>query len=125
MHCRLLAAVTDRKLVFCWLLDIEVQIFSSAEETVSLSTRDCSVQRRHQKILEEAPAPGLAPELREELEATARRAAKAVGYIGAGTVGEYWAGGRGGGRRWLVGADTWRVQNLSLTRTTRASTFCE
>jgi len=65
-----------------------VQIFSSAEETVALSTRDCSVQRRHQKILEEAPAPGLVPELREELEETARRAAKAVGYVGAGTVGE-------------------------------------
>ena len=69
--------------------DIEVQIFSSPEETVSLSTRDCSVQRRHQKILEEAPAPGLNQELRDELEATARRAAKAVGYVEAGTVGEW------------------------------------
>ncbi len=65
-----------------------MQIFSSPEATVSLSTRDCSVQRRHQKILEEAPAPGLSQELRDELEATARRAAKAVGYVGAGTVGK-------------------------------------
>lgn len=63
-----------------------MQIFSSPDETVSLSTRDCSVQRRHQKILEEAPAPGLDPELREQLEATARTAARAVGYVGAGTV---------------------------------------
>lgn len=65
---------------------IEVQIFSSAAQTVSLSTRDCSVQRRHQKILEEAPAPGLDPALRAKLEETARRAARAVGYSGAGTV---------------------------------------
>ncbi|GAA5821761.1 hypothetical protein JCM11251_001010 [Rhodosporidiobolus azoricus] len=65
---------------------VEVQIFSDAERTVSLFERDCSVQRRHQKIIEEAPAPGLPQELREQLYDKARKAADAVGYRGAGTV---------------------------------------
>lgn len=70
--------------------DVEVQIFSDAHDNhISLFERDCSVQRRHQKIIEEAPAPGLAPELREKLYDEARKAAKAVGYRGAGTVGAF------------------------------------
>lgn len=56
---------------------------------MSLFCRDCSVQRRHQKIIEEAPAPFLSDSLREDLYDKARKAAKAVGYRGAGTVGKF------------------------------------
>ncbi|EOD39331.1 methylcrotonoyl-CoA carboxylase [Emiliania huxleyi CCMP1516] len=63
---------------------IEVQVFcDSLGGAVHLFERDCSVQRRHQKVLEEAPAPGVSPELRESLGAAAVRAARAVGYVGA------------------------------------------
>jgi 3-methylcrotonyl-CoA carboxylase alpha subunit len=66
---------------------VEVQVFAdTAGNTVSLWERDCSVQRRNQKIIEEAPAPGLSPELRADLGAKAVAAAKAVNYVGAGTV---------------------------------------
>lgn len=66
---------------------VEVQVFGDQHgNAVHLYERDCSVQRRHQKIIEEAPAPGLTHELRSELGAAAVRAAKAVGYVGAGTV---------------------------------------
>ncbi|XP_012274528.1 methylcrotonoyl-CoA carboxylase subunit alpha, mitochondrial [Orussus abietinus] len=66
---------------------VEVQIFADKQgNVVHLFERDCSVQRRHQKIIEEAPAPGISKELRSELGAAAVRAAKAVGYVGAGTV---------------------------------------
>ncbi|KAI9459681.1 carbamoyl-phosphate synthase L chain, ATP binding domain-containing protein [Lactarius psammicola] len=66
---------------------VEVQVFAdTAGSTVSLWERDCSVQRRNQKIIEEAPAPGLSPELRADLGAKAVAAAKAVNYVGAGTV---------------------------------------
>ncbi|EFA03540.1 methylcrotonoyl-CoA carboxylase subunit alpha, mitochondrial [Tribolium castaneum] len=66
---------------------VEVQVFADMHgNAVHLFERDCSVQRRHQKIIEEAPAPGISEELRAELGAAAVRAAKAVGYVGAGTV---------------------------------------
>ncbi|XP_004517988.1 methylcrotonoyl-CoA carboxylase subunit alpha, mitochondrial isoform X2 [Ceratitis capitata] len=66
---------------------VEVQVFADQYgDAVYLWERDCSVQRRHQKIIEEAPAPGLPEQLRRQLGEAAVRAAKAVGYVGAGTV---------------------------------------
>ncbi|KAL0133430.1 hypothetical protein PUN28_000871 [Cardiocondyla obscurior] len=66
---------------------VEVQIFADKHgNVVYLFERDCSVQRRHQKVIEEAPAPGISQQLRQKLGEAAVRAAKAVGYVGAGTV---------------------------------------
>uniref|UniRef100_F7DYE1 Methylcrotonyl-CoA carboxylase subunit 1 n=1 Tax=Ornithorhynchus anatinus TaxID=9258 RepID=F7DYE1_ORNAN len=66
---------------------IEVQVFGDQYgNAVYLFERDCSVQRRHQKIIEEAPGPGIEPEVRKRLGEAAVKAAKAVNYVGAGTV---------------------------------------
>ncbi|MFB7245945.1 acetyl/propionyl/methylcrotonyl-CoA carboxylase subunit alpha [Streptomyces populi] len=66
---------------------VEVQILADAHGTVwPLGTRDCSLQRRHQKVIEEAPAPGLGGELTHTLYELSVRAARAVDYVGAGTV---------------------------------------
>jgi 3-methylcrotonyl-CoA carboxylase alpha subunit len=66
---------------------IEIQVFADTHgQCVYLFERDCSVQRRHQKVLEEAPAPGMSEARRAEMGAAAVAAAKAVGYVGAGTV---------------------------------------
>jgi len=66
---------------------IEIQVFGDSHgQCIHLFERDCSVQRRHQKVLEEAPAPGMSATRRAEMGAAAVAAAKAVGYVGAGTV---------------------------------------
>ncbi|MEP4487109.1 MAG: acetyl-CoA carboxylase biotin carboxylase subunit [Halioglobus sp.] len=66
---------------------VEVQVFAdSLGNTVHLGERDCSVQRRHQKVVEEAPCPVMTPELRAEMGAAAVAAAQSIGYCGAGTV---------------------------------------
>lgn len=66
---------------------VEVQILADTHGTVwTLGTRDCSLQRRHQKVIEEAPAPGLTPDLIEQIHALSVRAARTVDYVGAGTV---------------------------------------
>ncbi len=66
---------------------IEMQVFADGQgKAVHLFERDCSIQRRHQKVLEEAPAPGMTAEHRAEMGRAAVEAAKAIGYVGAGTV---------------------------------------
>ncbi|WP_136441673.1 acetyl-CoA carboxylase biotin carboxylase subunit [Pacificoceanicola onchidii] len=65
---------------------IEVQVFGDGTRAVHLFERDCSLQRRHQKVIEEAPAPGMTEEMRAAMGAAGVRAAEAIGYKGAGTV---------------------------------------
>ncbi|WP_407558385.1 acetyl/propionyl/methylcrotonyl-CoA carboxylase subunit alpha [Vibrio parahaemolyticus] len=66
---------------------VEVQVFADQHgNCVYLSDRDCSIQRRHQKVVEEAPAPGLSDELRKQMGEAAVQAAQAIDYVGAGTV---------------------------------------
>jgi len=65
---------------------IEVQVFGDGTRAVHLFERDCSLQRRHQKVIEEAPAPGMTEEMRAAMGAAAVRAAEAIGYAGAGTI---------------------------------------
>ncbi|MGY9050228.1 MAG: acetyl-CoA carboxylase biotin carboxylase subunit, partial [Rhodobacterales bacterium] len=65
---------------------IEVQIFGDGRRAVHLFERDCSLQRRHQKVIEEAPAPGMTDVMRQAMGDAAVRAAETIGYSGAGTV---------------------------------------
>jgi acetyl-CoA carboxylase, biotin carboxylase subunit len=66
---------------------VEIQVLGDGEGAVlTLAERDCSIQRRHQKLVEEAPSPGVAPEIRAEMEDAARRASSALRYRGAGTI---------------------------------------
>jgi 3-methylcrotonyl-CoA carboxylase alpha subunit len=80
----------DRVLIERYILQprhIEIQVFGDRfGNMVSLFERDCSVQRRHQKVLEEAPSPGMSEERRAAMSKAAVDAARAVGYVGAGTV---------------------------------------
>jgi 3-methylcrotonyl-CoA carboxylase alpha subunit len=88
---------------------IEIQVFADAHgNVIHLGERDCSLQRRHQKVIEETPAPGMTERLRAKMGAAAVEAARAVGYAGAGTV-EFVADGSRGLREdgfWFIEMNT-------------------
>ncbi len=88
---------------------IEMQVFADTHgNAIHLNERDCSLQRRHQKVIEEAPAPGMSAVLRAEMGEAAVAAAKACGYVGAGTI-EFIADGAGGlksGGFWFMEMNT-------------------
>jgi 3-methylcrotonyl-CoA carboxylase alpha subunit len=88
---------------------IEIQVFADSHgNVIHLGERDCSLQRRHQKVVEEAPAPGMTPDLRAQMGAAAVTAVRAVGYAGAGTV-EFVADGTQGLRAdafWFIEMNT-------------------
>src|SRR5471032_631091 len=88
---------------------IEMQVFADRHgNVIHLNERDCSLQRRHQKVIEEAPAPGMSAQLRAAMGTAAVAAAKAAGYEGAGTV-EFIADGTGGlkqDRFWFMEMNT-------------------
>src|SRR6188472_2306348 len=65
---------------------VEIQVLADANGVLTLGERECSIQRRHQKLIEESPSPALTPETREEMEASAERACLATGYTNAGTL---------------------------------------
>jgi 3-methylcrotonyl-CoA carboxylase alpha subunit len=102
----------DRVLIEKYILSprhIEVQVFGDTHgNVVHLFERDCSLQRRHQKVIEEAPAPGMDPATRQAICAAAVRAAQAVDYVGAGTI-EFIADGSEGlraDRIWFMEMNT-------------------
>jgi 3-methylcrotonyl-CoA carboxylase alpha subunit len=102
----------DRVLIEKYILSprhIEVQVFGDSHgEVVHLFERDCSLQRRHQKVIEEAPAPGMDEATRQAVTAAAVRAARAVNYVGAGTI-EFIADGTEGlraDRIWFMEMNT-------------------
>ncbi|HVZ54427.1 MAG TPA: biotin carboxylase N-terminal domain-containing protein [Pseudolabrys sp.] len=88
---------------------IEMQVFADSHgNAIHLGERDCSLQRRHQKVIEEAPAPGMSADLRAIMGAAAVKAANAAGYVGAGTI-EFIADGAGGlkeGGFWFMEMNT-------------------
>jgi 3-methylcrotonyl-CoA carboxylase alpha subunit len=113
--CRREAAAAfgdDRVLIEKYVLNprhIEVQVFGDVHgQVVHLFERDCSLQRRHQKVIEEAPAPGMSEAVRSSICAAAVKAAQAVGYVGAGTI-EFIADGSDGlraDRIWFMEMNT-------------------